>query len=116
MCHSTQKEELMKTIAEPLPMESSLPANLHEHVNALIAGGQVASIQDVVDWITCSYLYRRIGRNPNFYEVAGKGEDALNEYLSELVEDTVTELAEQSCIELTEDMDVRPLLLGKIAA
>jgi hypothetical protein len=44
MCHSTQKEELMKTIAEPLPMESSLPANLHEHVNALIAGGQVATI------------------------------------------------------------------------
>jgi hypothetical protein len=32
------------------------------------------------------------------------------------VEDTVTDLAEKGCIELTDDMDVRPKLLGSIAA
>ena len=90
---------------------------LHEHVNALIAGGQVATIQDVMDWLSNSYLYRRISRNPNFYEIAGRSEDQLNEFLSELVEDTIGELTELGCIDVGEDeMELSARNLGRIAA
>lgn len=98
-------------------MESGLPQCLHEHVNTLIAAGQVATIQDVMDWMSCSYMYRRIARNPNFYEIAGRSEDQLNEFLSELVEDTVSELAELGYVEIGDDeMELRPRNLGRIAS
>jgi pre-mRNA-splicing helicase BRR2 len=52
-------------------------------------------------------LYRRIVRNPNYYEIAGKSGQHINDYLSELIEDTVAELAEVGCITVDEnEMDL----------
>lgn len=52
-------------------------------------------------------MYRRIVRNPNYYEIAGKSGQHINDYLSELIEDTVAELAEVGCIAVDEnEMDL----------
>jgi pre-mRNA-splicing helicase BRR2 len=55
--------------------------------------------------------------NPNYYEIAGRTGQHINDFLSERVEDTVAELAESGCITVAEnEMDLEPANLGRIAA
>ena len=58
-------------------------------------------------------MYRRIVKNPNFYEIAGKSNQHINDFLSELVEDTLSDLSEAGCISINEnEMDVEPANMG----
>lgn len=60
-------------------------------------------------------MYRRIVKNPNYYEISGKTGQHINDYLSELIEDTVAELAEAGCINVGEnEMDLEPTNIGRI--
>lgn len=71
-CHTPRKEYFIKFLQEPLPLESHLDHHLHDHLNADIAAGTIESKQDAVDWITWTFMYRRISQNPNYYNLAGK--------------------------------------------
>ena len=117
MCHTPKKEYFARFIQEPLPIESSLAHNLHDHLNAEIVSGTIETIQDAIDWITWTFMYRRIVKNPNYYEIAGRTGQHINDFLSELIEDTVAELAEAGCITVKEnEMDLEPANLGRITA
>lgn len=60
-------------------------------------------------------MYRRIVKNPNYYEIAGKTGQHINDYLSELIEDTVAELAEAGCINVSDnEMDIEATNIGRI--
>ena len=72
MCHTPKKDFYAKFISEPLPIESDLAHNLHDHLSAEVVSETIESIQDAIDWITWTLMYRRIGKNPNYYEIAGK--------------------------------------------
>ena len=62
-------------------------------------------------------MYRRISKNPNYYEIAGKSGQHINDFLSELIEDTIADLAEAGCITVKEnEMDVEPANIGRIAS
>lgn len=41
-------------------MESSLAQHLHDHFNAEVVAGTIASKQDAVDYLTWTYLFRRL--------------------------------------------------------
>ena len=84
---------------------------------AEVVAGTIDSIQGAIDWITWSFMYRRIVKNPNFYEIAGRTAQHINDFLSELIEDTVAELSESGCITVKDnDMDLEPANLGRIAS
>jgi pre-mRNA-splicing helicase BRR2 len=117
MCHTPKKDFYTKFISEPLPIESDLAHNLHDHLSAEVVSGTIESIQDAIDWITWTLMYRRISKNPNYYEIAGKTGQHINDFLSELIEDTVADLAEAGCITVKEnEMDVEPANIGRIAS
>jgi len=117
LCHSSVKDFLSKYIQEPLTLESLLPKDLHPHLNAAVAASQVTNIQDALDWLTWTFMYRRILKNPNFYEIAGRSADHINDFLSELVEDTVSDLNEVGCVAVAEnEMDLATTNLGRIAS
>lgn len=62
-------------------------------------------------------MYRRISQNPNYYNLAGRTGQHINDYLSELIEKTTEELANAKCIIVKEDdIDLEPANLGRIAA
>lgn len=67
--------------------------------------------------LTWTLLYRRIVKNPNFYEIAGRSPQHINDYLSELVEDTIGELEEAGCVNVSEDeMELEPTNVAHVAA
>ena len=63
-------------------------------------------------------MYRRISQNPNYYNLAGKTGQHINDFLSELIEQTVEDLQKAKCIQQKDedDMDLEPANLGRIAA
>lgn len=59
-CHAPKKEFYKKFLFEPYPVESHLNHYLHDHLNAEIVTKTIENKQDCVDWITWTFLYRRL--------------------------------------------------------
>jgi pre-mRNA-splicing helicase BRR2 len=115
LCHTPKKEFYKKFLYEPLPVESHLDHFINDHMNAEIVTKTIENKQDAVDYLTWTFLYRRLTQNPNYYNLHGVSHRHLSDYLSELVENTVQELEEAKAITVEEDVDVAPLNLGMIA-
>jgi len=114
--HAPKKEQLKKLLYDPLPIESHLDHYLHDHFNSEIVTKTISSMQDAVDYITWTFLYRRLTKNPNYYNLQGTSNIHLSEHLSEMVETVLGDLEESKCCHMDEEGEVSPLNLGMIAA
>lgn len=115
-CQSARKEFYKKYLFEPLPIESHLDRALHDHFNAEIVTKTIENKQDAVDYLTWTFLYRRLSQNPNYYNLAGLTHQHLSDHLSELVETTLADLEKAKCIAIENDIELNALNLGMIAA
>ncbi|KAK6638558.1 DEIH-box ATPase [Polyplax serrata] len=116
MCQSSKKDFFKKFLNESLPVESHLDHRLHDHFNAEIVTKTIENKQDAVDYLTWTFLYRRLTQNPNYYNLQGVTHRHLSDHLSELVETTLNDLEQSKCISVEDEMDCLPLNLGMIAA
>jgi pre-mRNA-splicing helicase BRR2 len=116
MCQSSRKDFFKKFLYEPLPVESHLDHVLHNHFNAEVVTKTIENKQDAVDYLTWTFLYRRMTHNPNYYNLQGVTHEHLSDHMSELVESTLTDLDNSKCIAVEKDDTVTPLNLGMIAA
>ncbi|KAJ2348884.1 Pre-mRNA splicing, partial [Coemansia sp. RSA 2671] len=117
MCMANKRDFYKKFLYEPLPVESRLDAQLHDLMNAEVVAKTIENKQDAVDYLTWTFLYRRLPQNPNYYGLQGTSHQQLSDYLSELIESTLGDLAAAKCVTVDEDeVDVAPTNLGMIAA
>ncbi|GAA5923960.1 hypothetical protein JCM1841_000119 [Sporobolomyces salmonicolor] len=116
MCQQVRKEFFKKFLNEGLPIESHLHLSLHDHFNAEIVTKTIENKQDAVDWLTWTWMYRRLVANPNYYNMQGSTHRHLSDHLSELVESTLNDLTNSKAITIEDEMDVSALNLGMIAA
>lgn len=98
-----------------MPIESHLNHYLANHLNAEIVAKNIHNTQDCIDWITWTFLYRRLTYNPNYYNLHEVTGMAINNYLSELIETTIEELHESKCIAVEEDNELEAINSGIIA-
>jgi pre-mRNA-splicing helicase BRR2 len=111
-----KKEYYKRFLTEPLPVESHLDHFLANHFNAEIVTKTIENKQDAVDYLTWTFLYRRLTKNPNYYGLTGVTHRHLSDSLSVLVEKTLQHLEESHCINVQDEMDLAPLNLGMIAS
>ncbi|QCD95970.1 DExH-box ATP-dependent RNA helicase DExH12 [Vigna unguiculata] len=116
LCHAPRKEYYKKFLYEAFPVESHLHHFLHDNLNAEIVAGIIENKQDAVDYLTWTFMYRRLTQNPNYYNLQGVSHRHLSDHLSEMVENTLSDLEASKCITIEEDMDLSPLNLGMIAS
>jgi len=71
-----------------------------------------------VDWLTWTFLFRRLAPNPNHYNLSGRAPQDINNFISQLIEDTVEDLVQAKCICVDEEteLDLSPGNFGRIAA
>ncbi|KAJ2578702.1 Pre-mRNA splicing [Coemansia sp. RSA 1807] len=117
MCLGNKREFYKKFLYEPLPLESRLDSQLHDAMNSEVAAKTITSKQDAVDYLTWTLMYRRLVQNPNYYGLQGTSHEHLSDYLSELIESTLGDLAAAKCVTIDEDeLDVTPTNLGLVSA
>jgi pre-mRNA-splicing helicase BRR2 len=73
-------------------------------------------MQEAIDYLTWTFLYRRLSRNPSYYGLRGTTNEFISEHLSEIIETVIGDLEESKCCRVSDDGDVSPLNLGMIAA
>ncbi|XP_071827411.1 U5 small nuclear ribonucleoprotein 200 kDa helicase-like isoform X1 [Apostichopus japonicus] len=116
LCQGSKKDFYKKFLYEPLPVESHLDHCLHDHFNAEVVTKTIENKQDAVDYLTWTFLYRRMAQNPNYYGLQGITHRHLSDNLSELVESTLQDLEHSKCVSIEDEMEINPLNLGMIAA
>jgi pre-mRNA-splicing helicase BRR2 len=118
MCSAARREYLKRFLFEPLPVESHLDQFLHDPLCAEVASKTIESKPEAVDWLTWSFLFRRLPRNPNYYHLAAATSAHMSDFFSELVETVLTDLEASGCVAMDgpDKMQVSPLNLGMIAA
>jgi len=117
MTTAVKKDYYRKFLNEALPIESHLPAYLHDAFVTEISTKTIGSTQDAVDWSTYTYFYRRLLANPSYYSLTDTSHEGLSTHLSEMVENTLKDLAEAKIVDVDEEDDtVTPLNAAMIAA
>ena len=122
LVHDVKKNFYKKFLYEPFPVESSLPAVLPDHISAEIVAGTISSRKDALDYMTWTYFFRRLLQNPSYYGLEEVGESNINSFLTNIVDKTLSTLANSYCIEFLVDEigapngQVEATTLGRIAS
>jgi len=117
MTTAVKKDYYRTFFNEALPIESHLPAYLHDAFVTEISTKTIGSTQDAADWPTYTYFYRRLLVNSSYYSLRDTSHEGLSTHLSEMVENTLKDLAEAKIVDIDEeDNTVTPLNPAMIAA
>lgn len=98
LVHDLKKNFYKQFLYEPFPVESSLLEVLPDHINAEIVAGTIKTKQEFLDYLTWTYFFRRLMKNPRYYNLDSMEPEEVNSYLSNLVDDTLTVLIDSQCI------------------
>jgi antiviral helicase SLH1 len=104
------------------PVESSLHNVLDNHIGAEVSANTIKTKQDALDYLTWTFFFRRLHKNPSYYglEISAEEHNTVaaqviaNDYMIEIVDKSLRELAESKCITFDSDGDVDSTPLGKI--
>lgn len=104
------------------PVESSLHTVLDNHLCAEVSAETIITKQDALDYLTWTFFFRRLHKNPSYYglEIPAEEHNSVaaqqlaNEYMIEMVDKSLSELASSKCVEVYPNGDVDPTPFGKI--
>ena len=114
LVHEAKKNFYLNFLHSPFPVESSLAGQLHNHVNAEVVAGTIRSTQDAVQYLSWTFLYRRLLLNPSYYGVEDSSAEGLQAFLIELVKRTLDDLSHAGLIH--RDDAIEATALGRIAS
>ncbi|XP_022221242.2 activating signal cointegrator 1 complex subunit 3 [Drosophila obscura] len=115
LVHDEKKNFYKKFLYDPFPVESSLLGVLPEHINAEIVAATVQTKQAALDYLTWTYFFRRLLRNPSYYQLEGVEPENVNAFMSNLVEKVIYELSQAACL-VERDGFLVPTFLGRISS
>lgn len=89
--------EMMVTGQEVL--ESKLHLNLIDHMNAEIGLGTICDLGSARKWLTGTFLYVRLQKNPEHYKLSeGKGSQSINEQVDDICSRDITLLRQNKLV------------------
>ncbi|CAK7562243.1 MAG: Pre-mRNA-splicing helicase BRR2 [Sporothrix epigloea] len=103
MVPAVKREYYKKFLNEALPVESLLHDNLADAFMTEVSTKTITSGDSALEWVSSTYLYRRLFANPSYYSLASRSDDAMGLYMTELVEDTLRELSDTKLVTIDDD-------------
>ncbi|KAF2859304.1 Sec63-domain-containing protein [Piedraia hortae CBS 480.64] len=99
------------------PVESSLHTVFDNHLAAEVAAGTVTTKQEALDYLSMTFFFRRLHKNPSFYGLQLpediSPEQSANQFIVDLVDNSLSELLTSRCVEVHEG-NIHSTPLGKI--
>ena len=106
------------------PVESSLHNVLDNHLGAEVSAGVITTKQDALDYLTWTFFFRRLHKNPTYYGLEISAEEHRDnpltarqlaaDYMITLVDKSLEDLAESDCVLVHSNGDVDNTPFGKI--
>ena len=113
----SKKNFYRKYLNDPFPIESRLTTQLAEHISAEVNSGTITNKQNCMDYLTWTYWFRRITRNPLYYEIPNKEPETIKKFVVDLIDKTCKHLKESGTVEISEDgFELFPTFLGHLAS
>jgi activating signal cointegrator complex subunit 3 len=98
-----KKSFYRKYLNDPFPIESSLRDQLPDHINAEVAVGTILNKQMCMEYLTWTYYFRRIMRNPLFYNLETNDTKSIQKFLIELIDSVCMELKDSGCLTIDDN-------------
>ena len=104
------------------PVESSLHKVLSNHLGAEISAETISTKQDALDYLTWTFFFRRLHKNPSYYglEISAEEQNMIsakqmaNDFIIDLVDAELKELEESKCILIGSKGTVNATAFGKV--
>ena len=106
------------------PVESSLHKVLDNHLGAEVSAGVITTKQDALDYLTWTFFFRRLHKNPTYYGLEISAEEHKEsqlaarqlaaDYMITLVDKSVADLADSDCVLVHSNGDIDSTPFGKI--
>jgi antiviral helicase SLH1 len=97
---------------------------LDNHLGAEVSAGTITTKQDALDYLTWTFFFRRLHKNPTYYGLEISAEEHHDnpmtarqlaaDYMIELVDKSLNDLAESDCVLVHSNGDVDSTPFGKI--
>lgn len=82
-------------------------------MNVEIAIGDISSQLECYEWISWTFLFRRILKNPQYYGLLTSNTEEIKSFLISLVSNILNKLQNYKCISIEEESDIiLPTILG----
>jgi replicative superfamily II helicase len=109
VCDRAEAGKYRSLLREGKEIESHLTSadELASHLNAEVALGTIAGLEDVMEWLETTFYYVRAQSEPEAYDFAT---------LRERVRSTVNSLVERGFVETDETLGLEPTALGRLAS
>ncbi|VDL35775.1 unnamed protein product [Hymenolepis diminuta] len=114
MTTADKKEHYEHWLEDSENVESSLHVCLTDLLNVEIALDRVRSFDDILQWISCSYLAIRLPKNPNFYGFQ-RHEIAVTDFWKELCRNALDKLVSVGSAVISDaDQSIGSTIIGQI--
>ncbi|OAX41690.1 P-loop containing nucleoside triphosphate hydrolase protein [Rhizopogon vinicolor AM-OR11-026] len=98
MCETELERKYRDLVQGTTPLESSLHMNLTEHLNSEIGLGTITNVKNAQEWLLSSFLYRRIQKNPQHYDIGKDDRQSWQDKVHDIVMDSIEQLRETELI------------------
>ena len=98
------------------PVESSLHKVLDNHLGAEVSAGVITTKQDALDYLTWTFFFRRLHKNPTYYGLEISAEEHKDspitarqlaaDYMITLVDKSLSDLADSDCVLVHSNGDI----------
>lgn len=111
-----KKNFYKKFLYEPFPLESNLHKMLHDHINAEICAGTLTTKKACVEYLSWTYFFRRLLKNPSYYGLEKVDSKIVNEFLNKMIDIILKSLEEAKTITVNSDGTLGSNFLGYLSA
>ncbi|SCO94181.1 DEAD/DEAH box helicase, putative, partial [Plasmodium malariae] len=127
-----RKNAIKNFLYHPMNIESNIMENINEHINAEICSDVIKNKEDIFNYITKSYYFKRLFSNPSYYlkdvqyvqlfennKLTPQAKKTIYDHLNNIIDNTVKFLVQNKCIEaINEDYNYKyySTPLGRIAS
>ncbi|KAG2146850.1 Sec63 Brl domain-containing protein [Suillus bovinus] len=98
LCETELERKYRDLIQGTTPLESSLHTNLTEHLNSEIGLGTITDVKTAQEWLLRSFLYRRIQKNPQHYNIGKDDRQSWQDKVDSIVMDSIEQLRETELV------------------
>jgi len=106
MVAAEKKPFYKRFLYSPFPVESCLKKRMEVVLNAEIASATICSLSDAVGYLSWTYFFRRVKKNPSYYDAPLEAEDDnFQSYFIGIMREALNNLEYYSCIKVNREND-----------